>query len=131
MAAISGYGATLAGAALGALTQVEEITVGGLTVDFSEVKQVSDTNRIPTNLPLTVREAPLEVRFTYDKTVYDTLRDAAKARTEDTFTLTDSGSSTHVGLGYVASVAGQSLGTEGHSVFTVTLQPKTSWTFTA
>jgi hypothetical protein len=129
--ALSGYSATLAGTSLGSLAGVEEITVGGLTVDFSEIKNLGDTNRIPENLPLAVREAPMEIRFTYDKTVMDTLRTAAKARTEDTFTLTDSGSSTHVGLGFIGAVGGQVLGTEGHSVFNVTLQPKTSWTFTA
>ena len=78
MANISGYGLTLSGASLGSFTGIESVTIGGLEVDFSEIRQVSDTNRIPENLPLTVREQPMEIVFTYNKTIYDTLRDAAK-----------------------------------------------------
>lgn len=128
---ISGYGLTLSGASLGSLTGIESVTVGGLELDFSEIRQVSDTNRIPENLPLTVREQPMEIVFTYNKTIYDTLRDAAKARTEDTFTFTDSGSSIHAGAGFVAGVTGTGYSTDSHATFTCRLQPKTSWTFTA
>lgn len=129
--AISGYGLTLAGASIGALTGVKSISVGGLELDFDEIKTVSDTNRITEHLPLAVREQPMEVTFVYNKTIYDTLRDAVKAQTEDTFTLTDSENSTHVGLGYVGKVGSKNLDTDGHAVFSATLQPKTSWAFTA
>lgn len=129
--ATSGYGLTLTGGTTGALAgDIEDVTVGGLTVDFSEVKQVGDTNRIPENLPMTVREAPMEVTLTYDETIYNTLRTNIKALTEETWTLTGADSSTHVGTGFIASVSGLSKNTDGHAVYTVTIQPKTSWAFT-
>jgi hypothetical protein len=130
--AISGYALTLTGGTTGALAgDIQDVTVGGISVDFSEVKQVSDTNRIPENLPLTVREAPMEVTMTYDETLYNTLRTNLIALTEETWTLTGSDSSTHVGTGFIAAVSGLSMNTDGHAVYTVTLQPKTSWSFTA
>lgn len=128
---LSGYGAVLNGSVDGDLVGVQDITIGGLTVNFATIKEVSDTNRIPLKLPLDCDEAPIELRFTFRPTVYEKLRDRAPLRTEQTFTLTDSGSSTYVGTGYVAHVGGKVLGTEGESVFNVTLQPKTSWDFTA
>ena len=127
----TGYGLTLSGASLGSLTGIESVTVGGVEVDFDVIKTVSDTNRIPENLPMAVREQPMELVFAWNKTIYNTLRNAAIARTEDTFTLTDVGSSTDVGAGFVAHVGGKTLNTEGHTVFNCRLQPKTSWTFTA
>ena len=130
--AISGYGLTLTGSTTGALAgDIQDVTVGGISVDFSEVKQVSDANRIPENLPLTVREAPMEVTMTYDETLYNTVRTNLIALTEETWTLTGSDSSTHAGLGFLSAVSGTSYNTDGHAVYTVTLQPKTSWAFTA
>ena len=131
MAAISGYALTLTGGTTGALAaQVEDVTVGGITIDFSEVKQVDDTNRIPTSLPLTVREAPLEVTLTYDETMYETLRDNAIALTSETWTLTLSDGSKLEGTGYIASVSGLSFNTDGHAVYTITIQPATAFDFT-
>ena len=45
--AISGYGLTLVGTSIGAISGIEDVTVGGVRVEFSEVKQDADTNRIP------------------------------------------------------------------------------------
>ncbi len=129
--ATSGYGLTLTGGTTGALAGgIQDVTVGGISVDFSEVKQVGDTNRIPENLPMTVREAPMEITMTYVETLYNTLRTNLIALTEETWTLTGSDSSTHVGLGFIAAVSGLSRNTDGHEVYTITLQPKTSWSFT-
>ena len=128
----SGYGLTLTGSSTGALAgDIQDVTVGGITVDFSEVKQVGDVNRIPEMCPLTVREGTMEVTMTYDETLYAALRTAAIARTEETWTLTTEDSSTHVGLGFISGVTGTSLNTDGHAIYTLTLQPKTSWAFTA
>lgn len=130
--AISGYSLTLIGGSTGALTtEVQDVTVGGLSVDFSEVKQVDDTNRIPTNLPLTVREAPMEITMTYNSTIYNTLRTNLTALTSETWTLAGSDSFDHEGTGYISAVSGLSLNTDGHAVYTVTLQPTTSWVFAA
>jgi len=132
--AISGYSATtsLTGSTTGALVgDIQSITVGGLTLDFSEVKGVGDTNRIPTNLPMTVREAPMEVVMTYVKTLYDAARDAAKAQTSETWTLTDADSSTHIGTGYISGVSGLNYDTDGHATYTITITPATTWAFTA
>jgi len=131
MATISGYSATLAGSELGSLTGVQSITVGGVEIRFDEVATVGDTNRIPENLPLGVVGQPATVRFVYDKTIYATLEGAVVARTQDTFTITDSGSSTDLGVGYVKSVTDKVLGTDGATTFTCTLQPKTYFAFTA
>ena len=132
--AISGYSATtaLTGSTTGALIgDLQSVTVGGVTLDFSEVKEVDDTNRIPTNLPMTVREAPMEVVMTYVKTLYDAARDAVKAQTSETWTLTDAGSSTHIGTGYISGVSGLNLDTDGHAAYTITITPATTWAFTA
>lgn len=130
--ASSGYGLTLTGSSTGAIEgDIQDVTVGGITVDFSEIKQVGDVNRIPEMHPMTVREGTMEVTMTYIKTIYATLRSAAIARTEETWTLVDSESSTHIGLGFVSGVTGRSLNTDGHDVYTVSIQPKTSWPFTA
>jgi len=131
---ISGYSATaaLTGSTTGALiANFQSVTVGGVTLDFSEVKEVDDTNRIPTNLPMTVREAPMEVVMTYVKTLYDAARDAVKAQTSETWTLTDAGSSTHIGAGYISGVSGLNFDTDGHATYTITITPATTWAFTA
>lgn len=131
MAAISGYDLTLVGASLGSFAGAGSVVVGGLEVDVAEYACVDDTDDVPEKLPLAVREQPMEVTFKYAKALYDTLRDAAKAKTNDTFTLTDSDSSTHVGAGWVTKVGPLNLSTDGISEFTVTLTPQTTWTFTA
>jgi len=128
---ITGYETTLAGATLGAITGIKSVRVGGVEVSMIEVAALGDTNRIPENVPGKVRESPVEVTIIHDKTLYDTMRDAAIARTEDTFTLTDAETSTHVGLGFVSKVGEEGLDTEGDVVFTAVLTPKTSWAFTA
>lgn len=87
--------------------------------------------RVVENIPLAVRESPMEVTLTYSQTLYETLRGAAKDRTESEWTLTDVESSVHVGEGRVRSVGGMTLGAEGHATFTVSLQPTTCWAFTA
>lgn len=86
--------------------------------------------RIVENMPLGIREQPITVTLVYHKTLYDTLRDAALAQTEDTFTLSDSEGSTDVGLGRVATCGEKNLDSRGHAQFSVTLQPTTSWAFT-
>jgi hypothetical protein len=128
---LSGYSATLAGNSLGAFVGVQEVTVGGVTTEFARIREVSDTNRIPLKLPLGSEDGPITIRFTFRKTLYNTLRNAALARTKDTFTLTDSGSSTDVGDGYVAHCGEKTLNQEGESVFNVMLEPERQWAFTA
>jgi len=129
--ALSGYGLTLAGATLGSLSGVKTINVGGIELDFDEIATVGDTNRITEHLPLKCRELPMEVTFKMESTVYATLRSAVKAQASDTFTLTDSMSSTDVGVGFVAFVGGKNYDTDGHSQFSARIQPKTSFVFTA
>ena len=129
--AINGYGLTLVGGSTGAITGIESVSVGGLTLKFDEIATVADTNRVVENLPLGVREGPMTVTIRYVKTIYNSLRNALLAQTSETWTLTDSGSSTEAGTGYVASVTDRQLGTGAHSTFSVTLMPATKWTFTA
>ncbi|HUX17240.1 MAG TPA: hypothetical protein VMW52_12260 [Phycisphaerae bacterium] len=130
--AISGYSLTVVPTALLTITaDVQSCTIGGVSLDFSEVKQPNDTNRIPTNLPMTVRESPIELVMTYVKANYAKLRTALKGQTSDTWTVTDSAGSTHAGLGVVASVSGLTLGTDGPATYTATIQPTTTWVFTA
>lgn len=126
----SGYGATLVGTSLGSFTDVKDIRVGGLEVSVAEIATLGDTNRIPENLPTKVRESPIELTMVYDKTLYAALRTAAKARTEDSFTLNDAAASTHVGAGFVTGVRDLGLDTDNEMTYTVTLTPKTSWAFT-
>lgn len=129
--AINGYGLTLAGSTTGSITGIESITVGGLELDFDEIATVADTNRVVENLPGKVREGPLTVTIAYAKTLYNACRNAVLAQTSQTWTLTDSGSSTHAGTGYVQSVSGKNLDTNGHATFRLTIRPATKWTFTA
>ena len=130
--AISGYGLTVVGTATGAITaDVQAVNIGGLTLDFSEIKEVGDTNRIPTNLPMTVRDAPIEITMTYDETLYNTLHAKLLSLATDTWTITGSDSSTHVSTAaYVSAVSGLNYDTDGHATYTVTLTPTTGWTFT-
>jgi hypothetical protein len=129
--AISGYGATLAGSTTGAITGIERLSVGGLTLNFDEVATVGDTNRVAEHVPLGVVEGPITLTIKYVKAIYNSLRNALLAQTSETWTLTDSASSTHVGSGTVASVSDEELGTGGHSVFQCTIMPATKWVFTA
>jgi hypothetical protein len=127
---ISGYGLTLVGASLGAFAGAQSVNVGGIEVNFDEIITVDQTDRITESLALAVREGPMEVVFNWNKTLHQTLRNACKAITEDTFTLTDSENSIHAGLGWVAKVGGRNLDPQGHSIFNVTLKPKKAWDFT-
>lgn len=126
----TGSGTTLSGSTLGSVTGVQSISIGGLTLGIAELIELGQTNRIPEGVPTIPRESPLELTVTYAKTIYDTCRDQLIARTEDTFTLTDSESSTHVGAGFVTGVSGPSQEAESVDTFTITLTPKFSWTFT-
>jgi hypothetical protein len=87
-------------------------------------------NRIVENLPLAVREQALEITFVYDKAVYDTLRDAVLAQTEDEFTLMDEEGSTDIGDAVVSHCGDMVLGSDGHAQFTAALTPSTAWEFT-
>ena len=130
--AISGYGMTVSASVTGAITaDVESLTVGGLTLDFSEVKQLDDTNRIPTNLPMTLRDSPLELVMTYDETLYNTLRALLVAQTSRTWTITGSDSSTHVSAAWVSSMTGLNYDSDGHATYSMTITPATTWAFTA
>lgn len=88
-------------------------------------------SRLVESLPMGVRESPIEVTLVYVKALYDTLLTALAARTEDEWTLTDSGGSTHVGDGRIRSVGNVTFGSDGHAAFTVSIQPTTCWAFTA
>jgi len=127
---LTGYEATLSGTTLGSLTGVKEIRIGGIEVSVVEIATLADVNRIPEKIPGKVNESPMEITFSYNKTVYATLRTAAKARTEDTFSLADAEASAHAGLGFVSKVGDLGLDTENDMVFTAILTPKTSWAFT-
>lgn len=128
---ISGYSATLVGSTSGAITGIRSVSVGGVTLNFDEVRTVADTNRVSTHLPLGVAEGPMTVTLDYNKTIYNALRNAVLAQTSETWTLTDAGSSTEAGTGYVASVTDRLLGTEAAATLQATLMPATKWTFTA
>lgn len=127
----SGYGLTLSGASVGSITGVKNINVGGIELDFDEIATVGDTNRITEHIPLKCRELPMDITLKMESTVYATLRSAVKAQTSDTFTLTDSMGSTDIGVAFVARVGGKNYDTDGHSQFSISLQPKTSFVFTA
>jgi hypothetical protein len=128
---ISGYELTLVGATLLAMPGVKSVNVGGVEVDFDEVKTVADVNRIVTNIPMAVRHKEMEVVFVYSKALKATLVAAAEAQTKDTLTLTDVEDSTHVGAGFVKSVDGPNLDTDGHAILNVSFKPETKWAFTA
>ncbi len=128
---ISGYGTTLSGASLGALTGIEAIQMGDLEVRFDEIATLADVNYIVENLPLSVREGPMVATFNHNKTIMATLRTAIIDRTLDTYTLTDQESSTHAGAAYVAKVGGANEDTQGHKTFKAEFQPQRSWAFTA
>jgi hypothetical protein len=128
---ISGYDLTLVGATLGDLVGIKSINVGGVEVDFDEVKTVEDVNRIVSNIPMAVRHKPMEAVFVYSKALKATLVAAAEAQTKDTLTLTDVESSTHVGAGYVKTADGPNLDTDGHAILNASFQPETRWAFTA
>jgi hypothetical protein len=129
--AISGFSGTLAGSSSGALSSIESMTVGGLTLGFDLIRTVADTNRVGEHLPLGVEDGPITVTLVYVKTLYNALRNAVLAQTSETWTLTDAGASTHVGTGFVASVSEVQYGTGGHASYQVTIMPATKWAFTA
>ncbi len=87
-------------------------------------------SRVVENLPLSTHEGPVVIVLKYNKTVYETLHDAAEAQTEDEFTVTDSGASTHIGQCRVGNVGGINLDSQGHATFSLTLQPTTTFDFT-
>lgn len=123
-----------ADAVLHEVASVEDVDALTLTANYSDTggsgAYTIFPSRVVENLPLSVREGPIEIDFAYTAAVYDTLSDAVLAQTEDTFTLSDSEGSTHIGLGHVATCGGKTLGSDGHSKFTVTLMPTTCWEFT-
>lgn len=126
----TGSGTTLAGSTLGSVSGVQSVSVGGISLGMAELVELGQTNRVTENIPTVIRESPIEVTVTYAKAIYDSCRDQCIARTSDTFTLTDSESSTHVGSGYISNVSGTNEDAEGVAVFTLTLTPASSWTFT-
>lgn len=129
--AINGYGLTLAGSTTGSITGIEGISIGGIELEFDEIATVADTNRVVESLPGKVREGDMTVTIAYAKTLYGACRTAVLSQTLNTWTLTDSGGSTHVGAGYVKNVGGKNLDTNGHATFTLTIRPQTKWVFTA
>jgi hypothetical protein len=129
--AISGYSLTLVGSTTGAITGVESVAIGGITVATDEIATVADTNRVVENLPLGVREGPMTVAIAYVKTLHATLRTNLLTIASETWTLTDGGASTHVGTGFITGVSDLTYSVDGHATYTLTLTPQTKWAFTA
>jgi len=129
---ISGYGLTLNDSVLGDFAGVESVQIGDLVISFDEIKTVSDVNRVLESMPLGAKDGNIDITMKWNRTLYNILRTAAlDMTTVRTFTLTDVESSTFVGDGFIETVGGQNLDTNGHAVFTVILRPQTIWAFTA
>jgi len=128
---MSGFSGTLAGSTSGSVTGIENITIGGLTLDRDLIRTIGDTNRVGEHVPLGVEEGDITVTINWNKTIYNALRNALLAQTSETWTLTDAGSSTHVGTGFVSKVGEVPLNATAHATFDVALTPATKWAFTA
>lgn len=126
----TGYGATLIGAALGSITGIKNMEVGGVTVTFERLRTVADAKKCGTQIPIDWTQGPITLTLDWNKTVYNTLAAAAKAHTKDTFTATDVEASVRVGAGYVAEVGAVPDDPSRLSEFTVSLEPETDWSFT-
>ncbi len=131
MAGMSGFSGTLAGGTTGSITGIESISIGGLTLSHDLIRTIGDTNRVGEHLPMGVEEGNLEVVVNWNKTIYNACRNAVLGQTSETWTLTDAGSSTHIGTGYLTSVGAVELGTGAHATFRLTITPATKWAFTA
>lgn len=132
--AVTGYGGSVAGVALGTFPNIETVSVEGITGQEKVVRCITDSDRIGTRMPTVVDEGNATAKMVYDsgsKTLYGTLRTYAKARTQDTFTITDAVGNTHVGLGRIISCGKIEMGPENELTFDVVISPVTEWTYTA
>lgn len=124
-------GATLIGSVSGTIGGVQSCSLGGLEINVINFAENDDTNGVTNNIPGTVTEGPMTCTVTYVKTLQTTLRAKALLRTTETWTLTDAGSSTWAGTGFISSVGGIDSDPDSEDTFSLVLTPSTKWTFTA
>ena len=128
--AITGFGGTLSGATSGSISGIQQADFGELSTTDGNWSEFGDTNRVSNHIPCAVTEGPAQFTVTYNKTVYDTIRDAQLAQTTEAWTYTDSEASTHVATGYISSTGGRQQNTDGPDTFTFGIQPSTCFTHT-
>jgi len=124
-------GLTLIGSVSGTISDVQSISLGGLEINVINFAQNDDTNAVTNNVPGTVTEGPMTATVTYLKTLQTALRAKALLRTTETWTVTDGGSSTWAGAGFISTVSGIDSDPDSEDTFTLTITPSTKWTFTA
>ena len=129
--AIVGYGATIAGVTTLALNTAKSIKIGGGTTAVVNVKTLSDVTRHSNNIPGELTEAAVTLTAVGDKTDEAACQAAYTGQTVEAWTITGSDGSTWVGNGHITAAGGGSVDTTGEYTFNVTIQPSTTWTFTA
>lgn len=118
--------ATLSGASVGAVTQLKNVSVGGLSVNVS-YNILSSRNT----------EGPITVELVFDKAVYEALKANAVANDGDTWTLTVDGN-TWVGSGFISEISYPEHVNPKVSLlhdpsagytYTLTITPHNAWTY--
>lgn len=123
-----GFGATLEGASVGAVTELKNVSVGGLSVNVISYNILS--TRKTQNKKGAETDGPITAELVFDKAVYETLKTNAEADDGDTWTLTDVDGNTWVGDGFISELGEVGNNPDSENTYTLAITPDDGWTYT-
>lgn len=129
MCAQTGFGCTLVGDATGAITGLEEVAVGGKSVNM--INYVTLDARLSKNLKGAVTRGPITATVVMEKAIYEACEDASDEDDSESWTLTDANGNTWVGDGWMSNVGESRNTADGEVVFDIEITPEDDWDFTA
>lgn len=124
-----GFGATLSGASVGAVTGLRELAVGGRAINV--ITHTTLDSRHAKHKEGGHDDGPITATIEYDKTLYDALQTNSEAHAGDTWTYTDADGNTWIGSGFISNLGEITSGADDVNVFALEITPDTVWDHTA
>ena len=123
-----GFGATLEGVSVGAITELKNVAVGGRSIAVVSYNILSTRNT--QNKEGAVTQGPITAEVVFDKAVYEALETSSIAAAGDTWTLTDPDGNTWVGSGFITNLGDVSNGPDAENTYALEITPDDIWTYT-
>lgn len=128
--AIVGFGTTLSGASVGAVTGIKECAVGGKSINVINYALLSEPDRSTHNLQGVITSGPITATVVFNKAVYDALVENQKTIGGDVWTLTDVEGNVWSGQGFITDLGEISNTVDSENNFTLEITPESLWEFT-
>lgn len=113
------------------VSNVQQLDPGDLEITAAPSHHLRSTGAVKTKEVGMIEDAPIMSDVLYDETVYAALSTIALARTKKYWRLTEPGSSTLTGQGFIKTLGRPRSPDDGMIVFRLAVQPVDKWAFTA